>query len=132
MSVFQPTRRVRDPGGRDWEIYVFRIKLPKRDPPGDSAFEYTRLHALGAVLWLLGQLPRLLVRVFYDVPLAALRALRSDEWTIEAIAWLPHQTVYAWTTTREYRGHVLAQVEGELARGDIPHPRHAVFHGVRD
>jgi hypothetical protein len=132
VSVFQPSRRVRDPGGREWEIYAFRIRLPERDPPRDSAFEYTRLHALGAVLWLLGQVPRLLVRVFYDVPLAALRALRSDEWTIEAIAWLPHKTIYIWTTTHEYRGHVLAQVEGELARGDIPHPHHAVFHGVRD
>jgi hypothetical protein len=66
-----------------------------------------------------------------EAPAAALRSLSSDEWTIEAITWVPSRTSYMWTTTREYRDHVLAQVEGQLARGDVPRPRHAVYHGGR-
>ena len=31
-----------------------------------------------------------------------------------------HAERHAWTTTTEYKGQVLAQVEGNLARGDVP------------
>jgi hypothetical protein len=62
--------------------------------------------------------------------LAALRALRSDVWTIDAVTYLPHESTYRWTTTREHKGQVLAQVEGHLARGDVPqHLTNATFRG---
>jgi hypothetical protein len=64
------------------------------------------------------------------VAAAAPRSLGSDEWTIEAITWVPSRRSYTWTTTREFRDHVLAQVEGQLARGDVPRPRHATYHGA--
>ena len=61
-----------------------------------------------------------------------MRSLRSDEWTIEAITWLPQRQAYAWTTAREFRGQVLAQVEGHLTRGDIPqHLTNAVYRGLQ-
>jgi len=41
-------------------------------------------------------------------------------WTIDAVSYAPHEIVHTWTTTSEYKGQVLAQVEGHLARGDIP------------
>jgi hypothetical protein len=68
---------------------------------------------------------RLLVRVLVDVPIAAVRSLGSSEWTIEAVTFAAHAETMRWTTTGEYRGQVLAQVEGSLARGDTPHPRNA-------
>jgi uncharacterized cysteine cluster protein YcgN (CxxCxxCC family) len=62
----------------------------------------------------------------------AVRSLMSTEWTIEAISWMPQRCAYRWTTTREFRGQVLAQVEGHLTRGDVPqHLTNAVYRGFR-
>jgi hypothetical protein len=103
VSVFRPAARTNDPDGREWEIYAYRIKLPRR----------TRLRR-----WI----PELVA--------AAVAARKSDEWTIEAITWSPHRTSYTWKTTREYRGQVLAQVEGGIARGGVPRPRNAAYVGA--
>jgi hypothetical protein len=108
VSVFRPARRVTAPDGREWEIYAFRIELPQR-----------RSHGLRS-------LARVLLR---EWPRAALRALRSDGWTIEARTWDPYHARYRWRTTRELRGQVLAQVEGQLARGETPSPRNATYLG---
>jgi hypothetical protein len=137
VSVFRPSARVVDPDGREWELYAFRIQLPRRrrDDPGlEGDVGDVRVAAaaglLDGALWAVGGLLRLLELVLWDVPRAALRARGSDEWTIEAVTWEPHRTAYAWRTTREYRGHVLAQVEGQLARGEVPTPRHATYLGA--
>ena len=91
MSVFRPAARVTSPDGQEWEIYAYRIRWRR---PG------RRRDVLRSVA-------------------AALRAARSDDWTIDAIAHLPVKTVYRWTTGTAHKGQVLAQVEGHLARGDI-------------
>lgn len=126
MSVFRPVARVTDPSGRGWEIYAFRIRLPERSA-GDSTLEYhgVVLSAIGGIAWLVRSAFVLVVRMVADVPVAAVRAVRSDEWTIEAVSWAPSLHRYTWTTTRDYRGQVLAQVEGGIARGEIPKPRNA-------
>jgi hypothetical protein len=108
VSVFRPVARVTAADGRDWELYAYRITLPAR-----------RRRAA-----------RLLLRPFWDLPRAALSTLGSDAWTIEAVSWVPHRTSYTWTTTGDYRRNVLAQVEGQLARGEVPKPRHATYLGV--
>jgi hypothetical protein len=130
VSVFRPSARATGPDGRAWEIYAYRIKLPERGPHGDSPLEYQidpGAQAIGGVEWLVRGFLRLLLRVFVDVPVAAIRSLGSDEWTIEAVTFAAHGESMRWTTTREHRGQVLAQVEGSLSRGAIPHPRNATF-----
>jgi hypothetical protein len=83
MSVFRPSARTTDPVGRAWEIYAFRLKLPKRLPPGDWPLEYQlETQAIGAVFWVLRAACVLLFRLVVDVPVAAMRAFGSDEWTI--------------------------------------------------
>ena len=139
MGVFRPAARITDPSGRAWEIYATRVQLPDRpeldpgfydgDQPPSAA--HATLAVVDGIVWLLLLAPRLLFRLLVDLPAALLRAGRSDTWTIEAIAWMPSKTTYTWRTTTEYRGHVLAQVEGQLARGETPRPRHAEFLGVR-
>lgn len=114
MSVFRPSARVRDPDGREWEIYAYRIALPGPGERRDPNLRFLRR----------------LVGALAAVPVAVVRALRTGEWTIQAVAWAPHKLAYTWTTTREYRGQVLAQVEGGLARGELPRPRNAQFRGV--
>jgi hypothetical protein len=72
---------------------------------------------------------RLLLRVLVDLPVAAVRSLTSNEWTIEAVTFSAHGESMRWTTTREHRGQVLATVEGSLARGETPIPRNATRRG---
>ena len=90
-----------------------------------DASEYIPCEPLDGILYLLAFIPRLLIRLCVDLPVAAVRAARSDEWTIEAVSWAPYPTGHKWSTTREFRGQVLAQVEGGLARGETPRPRNA-------
>jgi hypothetical protein len=102
VSVFRPTARVTSPDGREWEIYAFRVQWQRPE---------RRRDVLRSVA-------------------AAVRAARSDDWTVEAIAHLPGRTIYRWTTTTAHKGQVLAQVEGHLARGDIlERPKNAVYRG---
>jgi hypothetical protein len=61
------------------------------------------------------------------LPSAVLRALRTNVWTIEAVTYDAHHERHRWPPTSEYRGQVLAQVEGSIARGDFPVPRHAAY-----
>jgi hypothetical protein len=82
---------VTSPDGREWEIYAFKFSWRKPD----------RRRAVLTSL------------------VAAIRAVRSDAWTVEAITLLPAPLTYTWTTVTEHKGQVLAQVEGHLARGDI-------------
>jgi len=137
VSVFRPSARVVAPDGREWELYAFRIQLPQRrreGPAFDTDFPDDRVAAAAGLLdglaWAAGGILRLLELLLWDAPRAALKARGSDEWTIEAVTWQPHRSAYTWRTTREYRGHVLAQVEGQLARGEVPKPGHATFLGA--
>ena len=67
------------------------------------------------------------VRPLRKLPRALLRALRTSVWTVDAITYDAHHEWHRWRTTAEYRGQVLAQVEGSISRGDFPVPRHAAY-----
>jgi hypothetical protein len=128
VSVFRPAVRLTAPDRREWEIYTYRIKLPQRGPLDPLVADDVRdpRAAVLAFPFLVGSaLFRGLSRLLVDIPVAGIRALRSDEWTIEAISWAPYRVSYTWTTTGEHRGQVLAQVEGGIARGDQPRPPNA-------
>ena len=131
--------RLRSPDGREWEIYEYRLDVGGRDEwdtdivSDDVGFQpaAAELAVVNAVAWLVMLIPRLLVRLV-DTGIAAIRAVRSDEWAIEAITFTPHRESYGWRTTSEHRGQVLAQVEGSLARGDVPQQlRNATYMGWR-
>ena len=137
MSIFRASARVRSPDGREWELYAYRLKVGDRDAPEGIDAPAVSSRAAGVFqlvdvgLFLVQLIPRALLRL-YDAASAGVRAARSDEWTVDAVTYLPHETVYTWTTTREHKGQVLAQVEGHLARGDVPqHLTHATFRGER-
>jgi len=108
VSVFRPVVRVTAPDGRAWEIYAYKLPLRRLVQPASNE-EATRLRAL-----------RIALRRLRELAVAVSRSLRSDTWTIEALTFLPRKESYAWTTTREFRGQVLAQVEGRLAGGHQP------------
>ncbi len=137
MSVFRPSVRLTAADGREWEIYAYKLEVGDRadwdtdllDDPGASTVASGEIAVVNAVVWLVMLIPRLLVRIL-DAGLAAARAVRSNTWTIEAITFMPHRQSYTWKTTSEYRGQVLAQIEGSLQRGDVPqHLRNATYVG---
>jgi hypothetical protein len=119
-----------------WEIYAYRLQLPDRGRPDPDPFDLgPRGEAVSSVvdgvLYAVSWVPRLLVFVLVDLPVAAVQALRSGEWIVEAISWAPYRTSYKWSTTADRRGQVLVLVEGALARGETPHPRNARLLEVR-
>jgi hypothetical protein len=137
VSIFRPSARVTGPDGREWEIYAYKLKLRDRGEPESIDDLRTGrdwnvdglVVLVDIVLFLVQLIPRTLLRLF-DAAAAGVRSTRTDEWTVDAVTYLPHETVYSWTTTREHKGQVLAQVEGHLARGDVPqHLTHATFRG---
>jgi hypothetical protein len=139
VSVFRPTVRVSAPDGTRWEIYAYKVQVGDRHEWHtdlvDADVGVTRVAAAGALLNLVVSIvmlvPRLIVRL-WDVALAAVRAVGSDEWTIEAITFMPQRQSMTWTTTTEHKGQVLAQVEGSLARGHPPGQlRNATYRGWR-
>jgi hypothetical protein len=130
---------VRTPDGTEWEIYAYKLQVGDRHEWDtdlvDTDVGLSPAAAGGAlvnaVVWLVMLLPRLIVRL-WDVAIAAIRAVASDEWTIEAITFVPQRQSMTWTTTTEHKGQVLAQVEGSLARGHPPGQlRNATYRGWR-
>jgi hypothetical protein len=99
VSVFRPAVRVRAPDGRDWEVYAYRLRLER---PAVEGRRLTRA-----------------VRALRLALVGGVRSLRGEDWTIEAICFVPREA-YRWRTTREFKGQVLARVEGGLARGEPP------------
>lgn len=134
MTVFRPSACVTSQDGRDWEIYAYKIRVRDRetwdlDDPVTMTPAESVGWALSGLVWIVMLVPHLLLRLC-DVAVGAVRTMRSDEWTIDAVTYMPPQTVYTWTTTGEYKGQVLAQVEGHLARGSVPmNLAHAVYRG---
>jgi len=139
VSVFRPTVRISAPDGTKWEIYAYKVQVGNRREWDtdlvDADVGMTTPAAAGAlvnvVIWIVMLLPRLIVRL-WDLGVAAVRAVGSDDWTIEAITFMPQRQSIAWTTTTEHKGQVLAQVEGSLARGHPPgRLRNATYRGWR-
>ena len=131
MGLFRPVVKVADPEGREWELYAYKLRLKPVGPyepdlPVDTLMGFGDSRAYGllvvvdAAAWLLMLPLRLLVLLAWELPRAAVKSRGSDEWTVEAVTWLPHETRYTWTTTGEFRRNVLAQLEGQLARGELP------------
>jgi hypothetical protein len=126
VSVFRPEVRLESPDGRAWEIYAYKIQIRDRNAwhtgPDGAAPIQARPKPL----------PLRAIRRLGELAAAGVRSLSSDEWTVEAIVHLPGRESYAWTTTSEYKGQVLAQVEGQLARGDVPQRlTNATYLGAR-
>jgi hypothetical protein len=139
VSVFRPTVRLTAPDGREWELYAYKLEVGGRaewdtdvaDADVQAGPAAAELAILNALVWLVTLVPRLLARLL-DACVAAVRAARSDDWTIEAITFMPQKQSYVWKTTGEFRGQVLAQVEGSLARGNVPQQlRNATYVGWR-
>jgi hypothetical protein len=102
MSSLRPIARTTAPDGREWEIYAYGLRLPPRK----------------GRLWIFR-------RIFFDIPLASLHLLQSDVCLVEAVSWAPYPIRLRWEISKDRKGQALAQVEGQLARGERPMLRNA-------
>lgn len=128
MSSLRPAARTTAPDGREWEIYAYALQLPQRKPVQPAVVSDApswQGSVIEGAVFLVMLVPRMLMRVFVDLPVAAVRASRSDECMVEAVSWAPYEIRLRWAISKERKGQVLAQVEGQLARGERPMPRNA-------
>jgi hypothetical protein len=132
VSSLRPSRRFHGPDGREWEIYVYKVHLRARPAPDPTPLVMgPSLHGAGiaalldGIAYIVAWIPHLLVRVVVDLPAAAFRSARTDEWIVEAISWAPFRSSYKWSTASDVRRQVVALVEGALVGGETPHPRNA-------
>jgi hypothetical protein len=129
VGHFRPVRRVVDPQGQEWELYVTRFELPRwrtaeADEDDDAGWVW-----LGWLLVPVRFAEFLLLEVL--VPLgralggsaeAWARARKDSKRVVEAICFAPVRETYAWETTAEHVDRVLAQVVEALERGELAQP----------
>ena len=142
MTPFRPARTVADPGGRSWEIYVTRVRLPPwRRQAGDGVDVPARVVGgraflvIGPVALLLALVEEIVLPLacaLVELPLALVRGAGARERRIEAVTHWPHRQVYVWTTTSQQLDRVLAEVAGGLERGEVRQPRGAQFGGLQE
>jgi hypothetical protein len=135
MTWLRASRRVVDPGGTTWELYVTRTRIgpwrdvtPDIDVPSSGAAGLDVWFLLVPVMMLLELLVGIL-RLIALVPLslaglAARRGLR-----VEAIVEYPTRQTYAWEVERASLSQVLDEVCAGLERGSIARPAAARFLG---
>lgn len=137
MSLFRPTRKVTDPDGNEWEIYVSRYVVPKWQPGDyDSIWDDPAFRGLMFIGFLL-EIPRFLwheilmpsLRFLVVTPYRYLRGRHSTTIWIEAISWHPYKESILWRTTLDHKSRVLDQVMRGLAEGDVARPLGGVFLG---
>lgn len=136
---FRPARRVVDPDGREWELYVSRSDLPSWKPAdyGDmpaiatSSRMWFLLALVEIPLFFIFQVLVPLLRLIAELPVALVRVRRSQERLVDAITFWPHEESYRWTTTSDHLERVLDQVAVGLEGGQIARPLDAEFRGAR-
>ncbi len=138
VSLLWPTRKVTDPKGREWEIYVSRYAPPKWQPSDYDSPQFVPVPAV-ALLDVLVALPLFLyheilvpvLRFLVMTPYLFVTGRRSQTVWIEAITWdiEPYKESHRWTTTPAHADRVLDQIARGLAAGDLARPLGAVFQG---
>jgi hypothetical protein len=139
VSFFRPTRKVTDPKGREWEIYVSRYSTPAWQPNDYDSFADDPMFGRLMILGLLLEIPLFLyhsvlvpiVRFLVVTPYRFLRGRGSRTIWIEAISWgvAPRKDTIVWTTTPDHLVRVLDQIASGLAEGDVPQPLGGAFQG---
>ena len=135
MSWLRASRKVVDPEGVAWDIYVTRARFGQwkaLDIDADDAVSGNRV----GLLWLLMvpvlvviELVLVLVRLVVLIPVTFGRAAAKRGLRVEAVADWPHPQRYGWEVTVEARDQVVSEIAAGLRRGSIAQPEGAVFLG---
>jgi hypothetical protein len=131
VSWLRASRKVVDPEGVAWDIYVTRVRagdpghlFEPEDPPSGYGFG---LSAVAMALFafvgeLVGALLRGLVRLVLLVPFGLVRSRFGITRRIEAIADWPQRRTLVWTVEGVPGELLLDEIAQGLALGTIPEP----------
>jgi hypothetical protein len=135
VGLLRPRRKVLDPSGAEWEVYVSRMVLPPWRPTDHEVGPLAQSNVLGLVIEgcvaIVGAILVPLLRLLAALPGAWLRGRRSPEYRIEAVTWWPHRQTQTWTTTAENLDEALIAISAGIRRGRPAQPACAVFLGAR-
>ena len=113
------TLRAVSPDGREWEIRVRRVQLPRwpesdYDPDPGDLLETVFAYVIAAPLfWLV--IP--LLKVIVALPVCLARSLFSSSRWVEATTRWPSEIVIVWRTTSRHAAQVAREVAERLPRG---------------
>ncbi len=135
MGFLRPQRKVLDPEGAEWELYVSRMVLPVWRPSDHEVGPVAQSTIFGLLLeWcfaIVGAIVVPFVRLLAALPGAWLRGRRSRVYRIEAITWFPRRQTQTWTTSAEDLEEALIAISAGIRRGRPAQPSCAVFLGAR-
>jgi hypothetical protein len=131
MSWLRASRKVVDPDGVAWDIYVTRIRVADArqpfDPP-DPSFS-PRWDILMFVVTIASEIVRLLVRLLMLLPFGLVRSRFGITRRIEAIADWPHPVKRVWEVEGPPGKVLLDEIARGLALGKVPEPAGARYLG---
>jgi hypothetical protein len=131
MSWLRASRKVVEPDGVAWDIYVTRIRVPDAGRPFDApdpSYSATR-DVFGIVATIANELVRLLVRLVMLLPFALVRSRFGITRRIEAIADWPEPVKRVWEVEGAPGKILLDEIARGLALGKVPEPSGARYLG---
>jgi hypothetical protein len=113
-------RRARSPDGREWEVNVHRVRLPKwhqsdYDPweSDDYLIGFLEAIVLAPLLWFV--LP--LLRMLAELPVAVARSFFSSTRWVEARCRTPGEIRIVWRTSRLRAEELADEIAQRLGEG---------------
>jgi hypothetical protein len=142
VSWLRASRKVVDPAGVRWDVYITRIAVGE---PG-QLYQSDMPHAggygggmAGGGFWLIdlvltagSELARLATRLLLMLPFGIVRSRFGIRWRIEAISDVPHEVTRVWQVEGKPGRVLLDEIARGLALGTVPEPAGATYLGERD
>ncbi|HEY4347292.1 MAG TPA: hypothetical protein VGM80_06850 [Gaiellaceae bacterium] len=139
---FRPVRKVKDPDGREWELYVTKTVLPEWKEGSSDGDAFDALGPAAAPLWIL-VIPLMLLGVIWSAilspllrfvclyPFALIKGRRSRAARVEAVCFSSAYGIETrrWTTTADQADSVLATIAIAIEEGRPPQLVGAVYQG---
>jgi hypothetical protein len=144
VSWLRASRKVLDPEGTKWDVYVTRIAV------GDPGTQYHEQDVIGTpfahgpiggglfpaltefVFLVLGGILRLVLRLVFFLPAGLIRSRIGMTWRIEAISDWPREVVRVWTVQGKPGKLLLDEIARGLALGKVPEPVGATYVGEKE
>lgn len=131
MSWLRASRKLVDPSGVEWDIYVTRIHVPETGDLFPAVNDQPHVSMLGFAGVFVNLVVRLVVRVVVVLPFSLVRSRFGITRRIEAITEWPQPITHVWDVQGPPGKLLLDEIARGLALGTVPEPAGAVYRGTR-
>jgi hypothetical protein len=140
VSWLRASRKVVDPEGVRWDVYVTRITVAdtgslyderNNDNPLQSPEARIEANLIEGVFVAFGAVLRMAIRLVLLLPTGLMRSRFGMTWRIEAISDWPHELVRVWTVQGKPGQILLDEIARGLALGNVPEPVGATYLGEK-